>query len=151
MPSYPSRRKFLAQTTLGVLGTAIAAEAQNAPPPGAPPAFGTAPSSGPEVSAATFAAAEKLVQVQMTPADRAQAAGNWRNSMAPLYERRVGPRKVAIEETIAPWSRWDAALPGTTPGPQQAHFVRSTTAVAPVAEGRSSHRLRSPDPPLTLG
>ena len=138
--SFPSksRRSFLARTSLGLLGAAIApanGDAQNtpaAPPPGAPPAFGTAPSSGPEVSAATFADAEKLVQVQMTAADRAEAAGNWRNSMAALYERRVGPRKVAIEDAVAPWSRWDAALPGTTPGPSQEQFIRSTAAIPPL-------------------
>ena len=44
------------------------------PTPGAPPAFGTAPAVGPEVSAATFAEAEKLVQVQMTAPEREQAA-----------------------------------------------------------------------------
>ncbi len=32
----------------------------------------------------------------------AQAAGNWRSAMAPLYERRVGPHKVALEPTLAP-------------------------------------------------
>jgi hypothetical protein len=49
---------------------------------GSPPAFGAAPPIGTEVSPATFAAAEKLVQVPMTEKDRAQAAQNWRNSMA---------------------------------------------------------------------
>ena len=83
-----SRRDFLAQSTLGLLGVAVAAHAQTPqsqePTPGAPPAFGTAPPVGPEVSAATFAEAEKLVQVEMTPADRAEAAENWRMQMAPL-------------------------------------------------------------------
>lgn len=63
----------------------------------------------------------------MTSADRDAAAGNWRKSMAPLYERRTGPRKVAIEPTVAPWSRWDAALPGQKAGPGQDRFVRSET------------------------
>ncbi len=61
------------------------------PPPGSPSAFGTAPPVGPVVSPDTFAEAEKLVRVEMTDAERAQAAGNWRNSMAALYERRTGP------------------------------------------------------------
>ncbi len=94
-------------------------------PAGAPPAFGTAPAVGPEVSSGTFAAAEKLVAVEMTGAERVEAAGNWRNSLAPVYERRTGPRKVAIESSIAPWSRWDATLPGTTSGPRENRFVRS--------------------------
>jgi hypothetical protein len=45
------------------------------------------------VTAATFADAEKLMRVQMSPEQRTQAAGNWRDSMAPLYERRAGPRR----------------------------------------------------------
>jgi Asp-tRNA(Asn)/Glu-tRNA(Gln) amidotransferase A subunit family amidase len=82
------------------------------PPPGAPPAFGTAPGAGPTVGASTFAEAEKLMQVQLTAQEREQAAGNWRNSMAPLYERRTGPRRVAIGPDVAPYSRWDPVLPG---------------------------------------
>ena len=110
-----SRREFLTQSSLGLLGAAIVpqtAEANQVPQtpvsqtPGAPPAFGTAPPVGPAVSAATFAEAEKLVQVEMTSADRAQAAGNWQQSMAAVYERRVGPRRVAIEEGIAPATCW---------------------------------------------
>ena len=67
MPSQKSRRQFLTQSTLALL--AVTAEAQNpAPglPPGAPPAFGTAPAVGPEVSTTTFAEAEKLLQYALT-------------------------------------------------------------------------------------
>src|SRR4051812_7430999 len=67
-----------------------------AQPAGTPPAFGTAPPVGPEVSSGTFAEAEKLVNVPMTEKDRAQAASNWRKSMAALVEHRAGPRKVTI-------------------------------------------------------
>src|SRR6202035_195209 len=42
-----------------------------------------------------------------------QVASNWRMAMAPLYERRVGPHKVALPDGLAPWSRWDPVLPGT--------------------------------------
>jgi hypothetical protein len=98
-----SRRRFLLRSSAGLLSAAVAhdlapnLDAQQTPAPGTPPAFGTAPAVGPEVSAATFAEAEKLVRVEMTEKDRAQAASNWRESMAPLYERRTGPRKVALE------------------------------------------------------
>src|SRR5215475_932560 len=65
-----SRRDFLAQSTLGLLSVAVSAQAQTPqaqePTPGAPPAFGTAPPVGPEVSPGTFAEAEKLVRVEMT-------------------------------------------------------------------------------------
>jgi hypothetical protein len=125
-----SRRKFLAQTSLGLLGAVIApaaieAQSPSTLPPGAPPAFGTASAVGPEISTTTFAEAEKLIQVQLTSAARAEAAGNWRNAMAPLYERRTGPRKVVIEPTIAPWSRWDAALPDKPAGPARNYFKRA--------------------------
>jgi Asp-tRNA(Asn)/Glu-tRNA(Gln) amidotransferase A subunit family amidase len=132
-----SRREFLTQTTLSLLGatvttTSLAQNSSSTMPPGAPTTFGAAPPVGPEVSAATFAEAEKLVQVELTPADRAQAAGNWRTSMAPYYERRVGPRKVEIPGTTAPWSRWDSTLPGTTSGPARDEFVRSHSDPGPL-------------------
>jgi Asp-tRNA(Asn)/Glu-tRNA(Gln) amidotransferase A subunit family amidase len=63
----------------------------------------------------TFEQAEKLVQVEMTPKDLAQAAGNWQQAMASVYERRTGPRKLAIEETIAPASVWNPLLGGAVP------------------------------------
>jgi len=101
-------------------------------PPGMPPAFGTGPAVGPEVTPATIAEAEKLMQVEYTPAERAQAAANWRVSLAPLYERRTGPRKVAFEPALAPASRWDPALPGVAAGPARSRFVRSADAAGPV-------------------
>src|SRR5271170_1986793 len=124
-----SRREFLTQSTLTLLAsTAASALAQNPSTPttpGAPPAFGTAPAVGPEVTIATFAEAEKLVQFPLSNKDRAQAASNWRSAMAPLYERRVGPRKVEIPYTAAPYSTVTSALPGTTPGPTKNGFIRT--------------------------
>jgi len=128
-----SRRQFLKGSALGLAGAAAAgriapAQAQSggpsAPPPGAPPAFGTGPVVGPAISPATIAEAEKLVQVTYTAAERKQAAANWQVSMAPLYERRTGPRKVALEPAVAPASQWNPALPGLTVGPTRNRFVR---------------------------
>src|SRR6266481_5163717 len=133
---FKSRRQFLSRTSLGLLGAAVARRSQAQTPvdlpPGAPPAFGTAPAVGPAVSASTFAEAEKLVQIKLSAADRAAAAGNWRNSMAALYERRTGPRKVSLEPAVAPWSRWDAAFPGQKTGPERDQFVRSKTDPGPL-------------------
>ena len=92
---------------------------QTAPTPGAPPAFGTSAPVGPAVSAETFAQAEKLVQVKMSPRDLAQAARNWQQSMASVYERRTGPRKLRTEDTIAPATLWNPTLSGTSSGPKQ--------------------------------
>ena len=116
-----SRRQFLTRVPLALLGAAVVSYSQTQkppePPPGAPPAFGTAPPVGPEVSPATFAQAEKLVEVELSAEELALAAGNWRSAMAPLYESRVGPRKVTLEATLAPASRWNPVLPGEKSGP----------------------------------
>lgn len=145
-----SRRDFLARSALGMVGavsTGAAACTGRTPgtppqpgspaalPPGTPPAFGTAPPVGPEVGAATIAEAGKLVQVQYTAAERAQAAGNWQRAMAPLYERRTGPRKVALEPAVAPAAVWDPVLPGVAPGPTKDRLVRSAPAAAPLPAG----------------
>ena len=111
-----TRREFLTYSTVGILTAALdAASAQTPsqePTPGAPPAFGTAHAVGPEVSAATFAEAQKLVQADLRPSDRDQAAANWRMQMAPNYEFRVGPRKVVLDDTLAPATLWNPAQPG---------------------------------------
>jgi Asp-tRNA(Asn)/Glu-tRNA(Gln) amidotransferase A subunit family amidase len=136
MPS--TRRRFLKGSALGLAGLAAAPKAiaqqpkPAQPPPGMPPAFGTGPAVGPEITPATIAEAEKLAQVSYTVAERAQAAGSWRVSMAPLGERRAGPRKVALEATLPPASRWDPVLPGSPAGPSQSRFVRSAGPTPPL-------------------
>jgi Asp-tRNA(Asn)/Glu-tRNA(Gln) amidotransferase A subunit family amidase len=134
-----TRRRFLKSSVIGLAGVAAAprtrAVEQNPPPEspaGMPPAFGTGPAVGPEVTPATLAEAEKLVQVPLTASERAQAAGNWRVSLAPLYERRTGPRRVALPTTLAPASRWDPALPGLVVGPATHRFVRAEAALPPL-------------------
>ena len=77
---------------------------------GAPPTFGTGPVSGPPVSPSTFAEAEKLVQVTMTPAEREMAAASWQRSMAPQLERRVGPRKVALDSKHRPGDAMESRI-----------------------------------------
>jgi Asp-tRNA(Asn)/Glu-tRNA(Gln) amidotransferase A subunit family amidase len=131
-----SRRQFLSQAPISLGGAALAfsshAQQTSEPPPGAPPAFGTAPPVGPEVTTSTFAEAEKLMQVQLTAAERSEAVGNWRSAIAPLYERRIGPRKVEIEPTLAPYSRWDPVLPGEKAGPQRDRFIGSKVDPGPL-------------------
>src|SRR3979411_1584867 len=89
-PMSKSRRDFLTQTSLGLIGAAVASsssaqdhvnEIVQEPaqlPPGAPPAFGTGPAVGTEVSPAPFSEAEKLVQVNLSTTDRSQFAEPWR-------------------------------------------------------------------------
>jgi len=139
-----SRRHFLTQTSLGLLGAAVAsstkvhvhsdelAQEPTQLPPGAPSAFGTGPAVGPEVSPATFAEAEKLVQVKLSTADRTLAADTWRVNLASLYERRTGPHKVALEPSLAPFSRYHSVLPGLPAGPERDQFIRSNTDPGPL-------------------
>jgi Asp-tRNA(Asn)/Glu-tRNA(Gln) amidotransferase A subunit family amidase len=131
-----SRREFLTNGSLGLVAIAVTAcSPEQKPaelPPGAPPATGTAPPVGPEVSPLTFAEAEKLVQVQLSEAECKETVANWRTAVAPLYERRVGPRKVALESELAPWSHCEAALPGQPAGPARNRFVRSNTDPGPL-------------------
>jgi len=134
-----TRRQFLIRAPLGLLGAAAACRGQsqepkpvNAPPPGAPPTFGTAPPVGPEVSPTTFAEAEKLAQVSMTDAERTMAAASWRTSMASSLERRTGPRKVTLEPGLAPATRWNPVLSGQTAGPSADRFIRSSDLPGPL-------------------
>jgi Asp-tRNA(Asn)/Glu-tRNA(Gln) amidotransferase A subunit family amidase len=133
-----SRRKFVIRAPLGLLGAIAAcrdtpsAKDTTAPPAGAPPTFGTAPAVGPEVSTATFAEAEKLAQVQLTAAEREMAAASWRVSMASMLERRTGPRKIALESTVAPATQWNPVLPGEKVGPTRDAFVRSKVDPGPL-------------------
>jgi hypothetical protein len=123
-----TRRQFLIRAPLGFLVTAVACRQEALTPasqstpatPGAPPTFGTGAGFGPEVTPGTFAEAEKLMQVTMTPVERQQAAESWRTSMAPYLERRTGPRKVAIAATL-----WNPMLPGIPLSPSPDRFVRS--------------------------
>ena len=135
-----SRRQFLIKAPLGLLAattvniTASRAEEPKlaAPPPGAPPTFGTLPAVGPDVSPATFAEAEKLVQVTMSVAEREMAANSWRTSMAAMLERRTGPRKLAMEDGVAPATQWNPVLPGMKVGPARDRFVRSKADPGPL-------------------
>jgi Asp-tRNA(Asn)/Glu-tRNA(Gln) amidotransferase A subunit family amidase len=124
-----SRRGFLATASAAFVGAVSAATAANeqAAPAGAPQAFGTSPPVGPEVTAATFVEAQKLVQVQLTLSERTQAAQNWRESMAALYERRTGPRKVALSAKLVPYSQCNPLIPGHHLLPLQDRFAHSET------------------------
>jgi Asp-tRNA(Asn)/Glu-tRNA(Gln) amidotransferase A subunit family amidase len=135
-----ARRQFLSGISAGLVAALAACRKtpERAPdkaaelPAGAPPAFGTAPEAGPPVSPATFAEAEKLVQVQLTPAERDMAAGNWRKSLAPVYERRTGPRKFTLDSSVVPATKWDPVLPGMTIPSGTDRFVRSLADPGPL-------------------
>src|SRR5579872_7351216 len=133
-----SRREFLGTASAGLIAALTAADmlpgslvsaAEQDPtkngPAGAPSAYGAGPAFGPEVSTTTFSEAEKLVQISLNSEERTEAAESWRVTMAALYERRVGPRKVPIEASVAPYSQWNPVLPGQKSGPERDVFVRS--------------------------
>jgi Asp-tRNA(Asn)/Glu-tRNA(Gln) amidotransferase A subunit family amidase len=146
------RRQFLIHTGLLAAGAAStealaqegaaregAAQGGAAPataPAGAPPTFGATAGYGPQVSPATFAEAEKLMQVTMNSTQRRMAATSWRVSLSSTMERRSGPRTVALAPELAPATVWDpaAVAPGIN-GPSRARFVRSRAAAMPLAQG----------------
>ncbi len=139
-----SRRQFLIRAPIGLVGAVAAcrgssektpAATSGAPggtPPGTPPTFASAPAVGPAVSSSTFAEAEKLAQVELTDAERTMAAASWPRAMAPYLERRTGPRKIALESTLAPATRWDPSLPGERVGSERDRFVRSSADPGPL-------------------
>ena len=137
-----TRRQFLIQAPITLLAVAGACRndqkpatptaGSGTPAPGAPPTFGTAAGSGPPVMPATFAEAEKLVQVTMTPAQRQQASDSWRGSMTPYLERRTGPRKATLAPTDTPATLWNPVLPGIATGPARDRFVRSKGDMVPL-------------------
>jgi len=65
------------------------------------------------------------MQINMTPAERQQAADSWRQLLAPYLERRTGPRRVAIADTDAPATLWNPMLPGLAPISSTDRFVRT--------------------------
>ncbi len=135
-----SRRQFLTVTSAGLIGAAVTrgmyAQApvppQQQTTPGAPTAFGTGPLVGPEITPATVAEAEKLVQIEMSKPHIDMAASSWRPNMAALYERRTGPRKVELESTVAPATTWNPAIPGVKIVVTRDRFVRSATDPGPL-------------------
>jgi Asp-tRNA(Asn)/Glu-tRNA(Gln) amidotransferase A subunit family amidase len=138
-----TRRQFCLTAPLGlamaVAGCRRAPQAAAPSPstaatPGAPPAFNTGPGAGPAVSPETFAEAGKLAQFEMTDAERSMAAGSWRTSMASLLERRTGPRRIALEPTLAPATQWTPALVDRhlQPASGRDRFVRTSTAAGPL-------------------
>ena len=136
-----TRRQFLITASMGVASaascrreqtTTTPASAPTTATPGAPPTFGSGPESGPPVSAATFAEAEKLMQVTMSAPEREMAAASWRRSMAPLLERRAGPRRVALAPELAPAMQWNPAIAGVAAGPTRDRFVRTAADAAPL-------------------
>jgi Asp-tRNA(Asn)/Glu-tRNA(Gln) amidotransferase A subunit family amidase len=130
-----TRRRFLITAPVGALAAAACRNepqsASVAPPPapttpGAPPTFGAGPISGPAVSPSTFAEAERLAQVTMSATDREMAAASWPRSMAPLLERRVGPRKIELQDDVAPATEWNPVMTPPSPAlPLRDLFVRS--------------------------
>ena len=132
-----TRREFLAMTSVGLVAAvvpsgALAQEPQQSQTPGAPPAWGTGPQVGPEVTQATLREAEKLVQINLPEGELAEAAVSWRANMASLYERRCGPRKVELEDTLAPATQWNPALPQVKLPQTPEHFVRTSGAQRPL-------------------
>jgi Asp-tRNA(Asn)/Glu-tRNA(Gln) amidotransferase A subunit family amidase len=129
---FMTRRRVRKTAPLGLLAATTTVTAQPPAPAGAPPTFGALPPTGPAITPATFAEAEKLMQVRLTPAQRAMAAEAWPTSLAGLMKRRTAANKVPIGADVAPMSRFDPVLPDTKAGPARARFVRGAADPGPL-------------------
>src|ERR1700720_4577099 len=135
-----TRREFLTEAAVGLAAAAasaagvVPAEAQDPSqqPAGAPPAFGTGPGVGPQVSVNAFTEAEKLVQIELTKPQLEMAASSWRGNLASVYERRTGPHKLDLPPSVAPYSSWNPVLPGRKVGPERDQFIRSKSDPGPL-------------------
>ncbi len=154
-----SRRKFLVRATAGVVGAAASSRvvtgqkpspvptpvAPQTPVAGMPPAFGTAPPVGPEITPTTVVEAQKFVRIEYTPAEQAQIAASWPRSMASTMERRTGPRKLALEETLEPATLWNPDDPRRARRSLARAVRRERREPGPAARPRRGHRLRPRD------
>jgi len=71
----------------------------------------------------------------LTPRESRDAAGSWREAMAPLYERRKGPKKVQLEAALAPASRWEPDQFRQKTHTGQDRFVRGKIESRPLPAG----------------
>ncbi|HEY7568049.1 MAG TPA: amidase [Gemmatimonadaceae bacterium] len=130
-----TRRQFLIKAPLGLASVAAACRGEQPPSqkdqpasqstPGAPVAFGTSAPTGPAISAATFAEADKLAQVTSTESERAMMVNAWPRTLAPTLERRTGPRKVELAPELSPATLWDPVRAVGARVPARDRFVRS--------------------------
>jgi Asp-tRNA(Asn)/Glu-tRNA(Gln) amidotransferase A subunit family amidase len=79
--------------------------------------------------------AEKLMQVDLSRQESLDAAGSWRAAMAPLYERRTGPKKIQLESALAPASRWEPNQFGQKTSGARSRFVRAKIEEQPLPAG----------------
>ncbi len=131
MAERKSRRRFLAEGALALAGVAAGTpgSASAVPDAGTKPGTGSifsgtpgeaAGPSGPAITAETFAHAEKLMRVSMTPEQRALAADSWNLNLGPFFARRDFP--LGDE---SPGMVWNPALHGTGRMPKKSRVVRS--------------------------
>ena len=154
-----TRRQFLITAPLGVPGAAVACRGE---PPA--PASRTRrrrrarrrpsarrPASGPPVSAATFAEAEKLAQVTMTAAEREMAAAKLAavDGAASRAARRAADKSRSTPD-LAPATRWNPVLAGESSGPARDTFVRSPSETRSAARERRRHRVCAGDEAVAL-
>jgi Asp-tRNA(Asn)/Glu-tRNA(Gln) amidotransferase A subunit family amidase len=122
-----SRRNFITGTAL-LAGAAVVARAPEAgaAPDAGPAVPGPLPAGG-AITPVTFAEAEKLADVQYTPAERALAASSWPVIMGPVVAER---HRYHPADSVVPACLWDPRIPGAPSGPARTRvvFSRSTAA-----------------------
>jgi Asp-tRNA(Asn)/Glu-tRNA(Gln) amidotransferase A subunit family amidase len=121
-----SRRKFIAGTAVLAGAAALARTSEAAPDAGVLSSTPVAPAAGPwPITPTTFLEAEKLVELENTPAHRAEAASSWDMNFGALLKSR---RAYHPADSVVPATLWDPRVPGAPTGPTRTrtHFSRST-------------------------
>ena len=137
-----TRREFLAETSLGLVGAAVAGAQQQKPgepPAGTPPAFGTGPAVGPEVSAGTFAEAEKVVQ-QSGDEPRGPRDGGCKAGGAATWRRCTSGERARIKwRSRRKWRRTRTGIRSCRDRseglPERERFVRSSNDAGDLCPG----------------
>jgi Asp-tRNA(Asn)/Glu-tRNA(Gln) amidotransferase A subunit family amidase len=141
-----TRRDFLARGTAGLGALAVGLTDRSAadstgvvstdpPPPSGAAEGASTPSVKPKtapLTAENFAAAETIMEVSLTPAQRTQAASSWTANLRGINERRTGPRRVPLAPQVAPYSSCNPRIAGASVGGLQSRFVPSTVDPGPL-------------------
>ncbi len=133
-----TRREFLIRAPMALAAVSAACKVSDQTPAtaggtpstaGAPVAFGTAAGLGPDITAADFAAAEKLMQLSNSADEHAMMAESWRRTLSSTLERRVGPRVIPLPASLSPATIWNPSQAVGFAASTTEKFVRVTSEV----------------------
>ena len=99
-----------------------------------------------QITIETIAAAETLLGVRYTAAERQLMVGN----LAGQIESARARRALTLANSVPMAARFDPRLPGFPAPPPQRPLRPSARRSGAAARGRRGHRVRPRDPPLAM-